>query len=235
MALLLLSGCRLDLATTAELERDGSGVLALAITLDDALLTELDELAIDPTLEVTALAAELPEWDLDRTVDDDDAITLTLTREFVDASDMGPALRELSDGLADDDPALLFDVDLAVAEDGSAELDGEVALRPPATAGAELDGEVLGPSADELAALTAEVVHPRFDVWLPGPIEAHDADRVDGRTLSWEIPVDAARAVSATSAAPGIHEQPWVWVAVAAAFALALAAWLIVRRRRVRR
>lgn len=223
------------MVTTAELERDGSGVLSLAVRLDDALLTELDELAIDPTLEVTALAADLPEWDLDRTVDDEAAITITLTREFVDASEMGPALRELSDGLADDDPALLFDVDLTVAEDGSAVLDGEVAFRPPATAGAEVDGEVLGPSTEELAILTAEVVHPRLDVSLPGPIEAHDADQVDGRTLSWEIPVDEARSVSATSAAPGIYEQPWVWAAVTAAFALALIVWLVVRRRRGRR
>ena len=230
--MLLVSGCRLDVVTTAELARDGSGTLALALRLDDALLTELDELAIDPTLEVSALAAELDGWELDRTVDEEAAITITLTRHFDEAADMGAALRELSSGLADADPALLIDLDLAVGEDGGATVVGGLALRPPATVGAEVDGEVLGPITAELEALTADVVRPRLEVVMPGPIEEHDADRVDGRTLSWDIPVGDSRTVSATSAAPGIHEQPWAWAVVAGAFVLAALAWLTLRRRR---
>lgn len=232
MALLVVSGCRLDLVTTAEIERDGSGTLALSVRLDDALLNELDELAIDPTLEVTALATELDGWELERTVDEEAAITITLTRGFADASEMGPALRQLSSGLADADPALLIDLDLDVADDGSASLDGAVAFRSPMTIGAEVDGEVLGPSPDELAEMTSEVVRPRLEVAMPGPLERHDADRVDGRTLSWDIPVGEAREVAATSGTPAIYEQPWLWGVVGATILVILIVLLTLRRRR---
>ncbi len=227
-----MSGCRLDLVTTAEIERDGSGNLALSVRLDDALLTELDDLAIDPTLEVTALASELEGWELERTVDEEAAITITLTRPFADASEMGPALRQLSSGLADADPALLIDLDLDVADDGSASLEGAVAFRSPMTTGAEVDGEVLGPSSDDLAELTAEVVRPRLEVAMPGPVEQHDADQVDGRTLSWDVPVGETRGVAATSGTPMLYDQPWLWGVVAGAIVLILLVLLALRRRR---
>lgn len=232
VALLVVSGCRLDLVTTAEVERDGSGTLALSVRLDDALLTELDDLAIDPTVEVTALASELEGWELERTVDDEAAITITLTRRFTEASEVGPALRQLSSGLADADPALLIDLDLDVADDGSARLDGAVAFRAPMTVGAEVDGEVLGPSTDELAEMTSEVVHPRLEVAMPGPVDQHDADRVDGRTLSWDISVGQARDVAARSGSPALYEQPWLWAVAGAAIAMILIVLLALRRRR---
>lgn len=232
VALFLLSGCRLDVVTTVEVERDGSGTLELALRMDDALLTELDELAIDPTLEVTALAGELEVWELDRTVDEEAAITITLRRPFTDPAEVGPALRGLADGLADADPALLLDLDLEVDGEGAATLNGTAVLRPPASAGVEIDGQPLGPTGERLAELTADVVHPGLQVELPGPVASHDADEVAGRTLGWQVPLDEPRTVSATSSPPGLHEQPWLWAVVAGVLVLALAAWLLVRRRR---
>jgi hypothetical protein len=232
VALLLVSGCRLDVVATAELERDGSGTLTLAFRLDDALLTELDRLAIDPTIEVMALSSELEDWELDRTVDEDAAITITLTRGFEDAAEMGDALRELFSGLSDDDPALFVDLDLRIDPEGAAAVDGGLAFRPPTTIGAELDGEPLGLSSPELAELTAEMVRPRLEVQMPGPIETHDADDVDGRTLRWDVPVGDSRTVSATSSAPGIYEEPWLWAAVAGGLALVAIVVLLLRRRR---
>lgn len=232
VALLLVTGCRLDVVATAELERDGSGTLALAFRLDDALLTELDRLAIDPTIEIMALSAELEDWDLDRSVDEDAAITITLTRGFEDAAEMGDALRELSSGLADDDPALFLDLDLQVDAEGAATVEGGMAFRPPTTIGAELDGEALGPSSAELAELTAEVVRPRLEVEMPGPVETHDADDVDARTLRWDVPVGDTRTVSATSSAPGIYEEPWLWAVAAGGLALVAIVVLLLRRRR---
>ncbi len=228
----LLAGCRLDLAAVADLETDGSGTLALTIRLDDALLTELDGLAIDPTLEVTALARELDGWELERTVDEQAAITVTLSRTFDDPAEVGDAFRALAGGLAPEDPALLVDVDLAVDDQGGARLAGEVGFRPPATGGAQIDGEVLGPDAAELAALTADVVRPQLTVTLPGPVEDHDADRLEGRTVSWAVPIGETRTVAATSMPPGIHEQPWVWATVVGVLLVLGVTWLALRRRR---
>jgi hypothetical protein len=227
----LVAGCRLDLVATTELERDGTGVLSLAIRLDDDLLTELDELAIDPTVEVTALATELDGWTLDRTVDDEAGITITLSRPFERPSEAADALRAVSSGLVDADPALLIDLDLEVSDDGAARVDGAVAFRPPASSGAELDGVVLGPSRQELTELSREVVHPRVEITMPGQIERDDADRVEGRTLSWDVPIDGSRELSAASGPPGIHEQPWVWLVTAGVLVLVMLAWLVARRR----
>jgi hypothetical protein len=231
VALLLVSGCRLDVVASTELAQDGTGTLTLAFRMDDELLTELDALGIDPTIEVTALASELEGWQLERTVDEQAAITIELTREFQDPAEVGEVLRALASGLASDDPALLLDLDLDVADDGSARVDGVVAFRPPATVGAQLDGEMLGPSRDELATMTEQVVVPRLEVTLPGPTERTDADRTDGRTHVWDVPIDASRTISATSAPPGIHEQPWVWLVTAGVLVLLLGTWLVVRRR----
>jgi len=231
LAAVLVSGCRLDLAGVVDLERDGSGVAAVTIRLDDALLDELDELAIDPTVEVTALAAASEEWELERDVGDDLSITYTLRRPFGDPSEVGTIFRQLSAGLADEDPALLIDLEVALDAEGGASVSGDVGFRPPASVGVELDGEPLGPSAEELLDLTQELVRPLLSVTLPGPVDAADADRVEGRTVTWAIPVAGTRSVSASSLAPGIHEQPWLW-AVVAGILFVVAAVVVVRRRR---
>ncbi len=229
---MLLTGCRLDLAGVVELERDASGVVAITIRMDDALLDELDDLAVDPTVEVTALVPQLDDWELERRVGEDRSITVTLARSFDHPSEVGEILRSLSSGLAAEDPALVIDIDLSLDDEGEALLSGDVGFRPPQTIGAELDGESLGPSAEELRTLTEELVRPLLTVTLPGPIETSDADRVEGRTLTWAVPIDGVRTVSASSSAPGLHEQPWLWAVVVGLLVILAAVGLARRRRR---
>lgn len=232
IGMVLLSGCRLDVVAGADVAADGSATVSLSLRMDDALLDELDELAIDPSVEIQALATELEDWSLDRSVDDEQAVTLTLSREVDDPAEIGGAFRGLADGLASRDPALLLDVDVQVDDEGAATVSGGAAFRPPASAGAELDGEPLGPEADELAELTETALYPRLELTLPGQIQEHDADQVDGRTLTWEVPIGTTRELSATSEPPGLLETTWLWVAIGGGVVLLLGliVWLVRRR-----
>jgi LPXTG-motif cell wall-anchored protein len=232
---LATTGCRLDLTAAADLDRDGTGTASLAVRMDDALLDELDALAIDPTIEVTAAASKSDAWTLERTVDDQQAITILLTTTFDDPAQIGAAFRDLSSGLSDRDPGLFVDVEVAQTEDGGSTIDGSVGFRAPESAGVVVDGEPLGPSAAELEELTSRAVVPRLQLTMPGPVVTHDADDVAGRTVTWDIPIGGSRTVSAVAQDPAIYQQPWIWFVAAGLIAVIGAALLTLRRRRRRR
>lgn len=225
-------GCRLDLTAGAQLDGNGTGTATLAIRMDDALLTELDELAIDPTIEITAAAGEADGWTLERTVDDEQAITVLLRADVTDPAALGDAFRDLTSGLDADDPGLFVDIEVAMDADGAAAMDGTVSFRAPSTAGVVVDGEPFGPDADALQALTADTVMPRLELTLPGTVVAHDGDQLDGRTVAWDVPIDEVRNVSAASESPAIYQEPWAWVAITGSLVVVGAVVLLLRRRR---
>jgi hypothetical protein len=227
----LLAGCRLGVRAEVDVERDGSGTAGVVLHLDAALLDELDELGVDPTAELSAAAANVPSWELTRRAADDGSLTVSLVREVSTSGGLGTALTELSEGLADTDPALLVDLEVDVDDTGAATVSGTALLRPPAGPGLLLDDpEEQAAFADEVAgAVDASLV-----VTLPGPIEDHDADEVEGSTLTWQLPVGEQRTVSAASGPP-----PWWagtgWLVPAAALllavSLALLVWVVLRWR----
>jgi hypothetical protein len=230
---LLAVGCRLDVTAAADVRADGSATLAVEVVLDAALLAELDALEVDPSAELTAAAADGDGWELQRTTTDDGGLALVLEREVADASAIGGSLRELAAGLSPQDPALLLDLDVQVDEQGAVSLSGSGALRPPATAGVELDGRPIGPAGDELAAIVASAASAALRVTVPGPIEEHDADGVSDRTARWELPVGEPRPVTLTAGAPG-GLPSWLVLGAGGAVAVALlvAGGVSWRRRR---
>ena len=229
---MVAAGCRLDLTAGAELHGNGAGTATLTVRMDDALLNELDQLAIDPTIEITAAAGEADGWTLERTVDEQDAITILLTAEVADVADLGEVFRDLVRGLDGDDPGLFIDIEVAMAGDGAATMDGTVSFHAPRTAGVVVDDQPVGPDADALRARTTEAVAPRLELTLPGTIVAHDGDRLDGRTVTWDVPVDEVREVSAASERPALYQEPWVWIVVSGALIVLGALVLFLRRRR---
>jgi hypothetical protein len=230
----VLTGCRLDVTAELTIARDGRTEAAIELAVDEATLAELDALGVDPTAELTAAARQAPGWEVIRERPEDGGLAVRLVRPSADAAAAAAAFRELTAGLVDDDPALVVDVEVEVDPDGAVRLEGEAGFRPPATPGATIDGEPVGPDATELAALTAEAVTARLVVRVPGPFVEHDADEVDGRTATWELPVGEPRPIRAVAAAP-TGPPTWVLVAVAATLlvvALAAITWWWVRRRR---
>jgi hypothetical protein len=203
----------------------------VVLHLDAALLDELDELGVDPTAELSAAAADVPSWQLSRRGADDGSLTVSLVREVSTPDGFTDAYAELVEGLAETDPALLVDLEVDVDDDGAAAVSGTALLRAPAGPGLLLDDPA------EQAAFTEEVegaVEASLVVSLPGPIERHDADEVDGSTLTWQLPVGERRTVSATSAPPPWWaETGWLISAAVLLLVVSVAAlvWVVVRRR----
>lgn len=227
------AGCRLEVVADMTVEPNGTGAASLVVIFDAELASELDRLEIDPATEVLEAAARVGEWEARREADPDGVVTLTLTRPVTAPTEFGAAYRDLASGLRERDPALVVDLDVAVSDAGGVQLEGGAGLRPPATAGASIDGEPVGPAGPELAALVEQTTSARLVVTLPGPVREHDADRVDGRTVVWDLPVGTTRAVTARSDPPPGLPLP-ARLAAAAGLALVVlgaAGWAWRRRR----
>ncbi|MEX2549939.1 MAG: hypothetical protein WD638_06920 [Nitriliruptoraceae bacterium] len=205
---LLLAGCRLDVIAPFEVRADGTGRAGLTMRFDPELLAELDRLGVDPTAELGAAVTADQTWEWTRTREDGGALLVEVHREVEDATDLPAIYERLVAGLADDDPALVLDLDLALDDDGGTTLVGTASLRPPVTSGLSLDGELLGPDAEELAALVAESVTAAVEVSLPGDIIELEGGEVDGEVV--RIPVPVGETTSFRVVAAG---APW-WATV---------------------
>jgi hypothetical protein len=232
LAALALTGCRLAVVADLTIARDGSATAEVELWLDPTALAELDGLGVDPTAELAAVAGQVPGWEVERRAEDEGALAVTLRRTAADADAAADAFRELGAGLADGDPGLLVDLRVDVDDAGAVRLDGTATLRPPASVGVTVDGQPLGPDAEELERSTAEVVRARLSVSVPGEVRDHDADVVDGRTATWELEPGTARSVRLVAAAPGRFAAWLVAGGVAFVLVLVLAGALWWRRRR---
>lgn len=233
---LVASGCRLAVTTEVDVAADGAADLALQLRLDGSLLAELDRLGVDPTLDVDAALAGDDGWRRDRRIDDDGGLVLRFTRRAADPQELSSLLADLADGVPADAPALELDLAVVPGARGAMTIEGRAGVRPPTTIGARRDGVPVGPAGPALAALVDEVVEATLVMTLPGPVLEHDADRVDGRTLTWELPVGPGRSIRAVGG-----PAPWWSVltrvpreAAAALTVLATAAALVVVGRRAR-
>ncbi len=231
VAAVLLSGCRVGAEVVLDVGSDGRGSAAVVLELDAEVVRHLDELGVDPAAELAAAATAASAWELGREAADDGGLRLVLTHAEAELAVVTGALRELAAGLDERDPALLIDLEVRRDPDEVTVLTGSAGVRGPSTAGAVRDGQVLGPSPEELAALVEQTLDARLEVRLPGRVEAHDADEVDaGDALRWHL--DTPREVTATSRpAP----WPWWWWAGGAAALVGLAAVVVGVARRVSR
>lgn len=208
----LLSGCRIDVGADVAVDRTGGGEVAVSVRIDGATLRWLDEVGVDPALDVALGLGAETAWRSERVVDADGGLVLTYRQKFVDGAQATALLRELSEDVAPEDPALLIDVVVATSSSGAVRIDGTGALSPPETLGVRLGGEPAGPSGAELAALVERSVRAQLVVRVPGRIVEHDADAVDGATLRWALPVGEPRPVTLVSDAPALWRRVPVWV-----------------------
>ena len=232
---LVMGGCRLDVVTEVTFGADGSGELSVAVRIDGATLRQLDELGVDPGLDVALVLDASRGWRAERLVDADGGLILTHRRGFVDGAELVQLLGELSAGLAAQDPALRFDVDVVTDRRGAILLTGGGGVSPPATLGVLLDGEPVGPSGAELAQLTRDAVRARFIVNVAGDILAHDADRVEGRRVEWALPVGEQRVLTLRSDGVGWWRRLPLAVWSLGALGAGLAGALVARRRSAQR
>jgi len=232
---LVLGGCRLDVVTEATFGADGSGELSVAVRIDGATLRQLDELGVDPGLDVALVLDASRGWRAERQVDADGGLVLTHQRDFADGAELAQLLDELSGGLAAQDPALRFDLDVVTDGRGAVLLTGRGGVSPPATLGVLLDGEPVGPSGEDLAQLTRDAVHARFVVNVVGEIVSHDADRVEERRVEWTLPVGEQRTLTLRSEGVGWWRRLPLAVWSLGVLGAGLAGAFLVRRRGVQR
>ena len=227
----LLSGCRIGVTSDVTFDRSGAGEVAVAVRIDGATLRELDAVGVDPELDVALGLGPDTLWRSERVVDADGGLVLTYRRTFADGAEATALLAELSADVPLQDPALRLDVVVTTSSTGAVRIAGTGALSPPATLGVSLDGVPVGPTGEELAALTAESVRAQLVVHVPGRVVAHDADTVVGRTLRWTVPVGEPRPIMLEAEGLPIWRRVPTWVLAVAAL-LVVGAGLLARRAR---
>ncbi len=227
---LVATGCRIDVGTEVAVDRRGAGEVAVAVRIDGATLRELDAVGVDPELDVALALGPDTAWRSERVIDADGGLVVTYRQSFADGEEATALLAELSADVAPQDPALRLDVTVITTGSGAVRLAGTGALSPPATLGVRLDGEPVGPSGEELAALVAGSVDADLVVRVPGRVVEHDADEVSDGTLRWDLPVGEPRTiVLVADAVPLWRRVPWWgWVGMLGA----VIAGEVVRRRR---
>jgi hypothetical protein len=228
---LISTGCRIDVVTEIAFDVDGAGEVALTVRIDGATLRDLDRLGVDPGLDVEAALDPESGWRASRTIDADGGLVLVHRRDFADGAELGTLLRELSDGLEDDDPSLVLDLDVDARRRGAVTLSGTAGVVAPSTTGVLIDGRALGPSGQELEALVASAVRATLRVTAAGSVVAHDGDRAGERVVEWDLPVGTVRALALETEAPSWWTTvPWVVVPMLVAGAV-LASWGMRRGR----
>lgn len=215
---LATSACQIRVGTDITVTEEGSGRMALTVALDEELARSLAADGFDPF----AGLEDLPDgWSLDRS-DPDGGQAATVSADFRDPAGLAARVAQLRDGVDDEDPLLLDDVELTVAADGRATFRGRAGFRPPSSTGLEGVGVVV--DGEDLQALLAErgdeVLRVDLRVSMPGPVVDGDADELDGRTATWHLPVTELVEVHASSDPP--TDRTWWWVGGAAVLGLAL-------------
>lgn len=238
VTVLVLSGCRLDVVAPITLHADGTSTAGLTARFDPRLLAELDALGVDPTAELSAAVAAEEPWSLERTREDDGALTVAIRREVADDAELAATYAELASGLAAADPALELALDVDRDQQGGVTLSGTGGFRPPLGVGLEVDGEPIGEDAEALAALVADAVEVALEVRMPGVVTAHDGVALDRSTVRIVLEPGVERRFSIRSDPP-----PW-WASlpidapallggVALAAVVAGVVLVLARRRRV--
>jgi hypothetical protein len=225
----LVAGCRIDVTTDVTFDVDGGGEVALAVRIDGATLRDLDRLGIDPGLDVEAALDPAAGWRASRTIDPDGGLVLVHRRSFDDGAELATLLRELSDGLAADDPALAVDLVVDTRRRGAVALAGTAGIAPPGSTGVLIDGVAVGPTGAELEALVVSAVRATLRVTTAGGVVSHDGDRAGERIVEWDLPVGEVRAIALVAEAPGWWTTvPWTVVPL-------LGAGAVLARRVLRR
>jgi len=211
---LLAGGCRIDVGTDVAFDASGGGAVAVSVRIDGATLRELDRFGVDPSLDVEQTLGQDSGWTVERRVDEDGGLVLTYSQPFADGTEATALLRELSDGVAPQDPAIRLDVVVVTTSRGAVTIDGTGALAPPATLGVSIDDEVVGPTGPQLEALVADSVRAELVVRVAGRIVSDDADASEDGVARWVLPVGAPRDITLAAEGTGWWSRvpSWAWI-----------------------
>ena len=232
----VLTSCQMSVAVDVAVARDGGGTLELVIELDRELPELLDRAGVALRAGLEEAVAAAADWDVAVSDTDAGGLRFEATTTFADPEDFARLTDEFHVALDDEDARLFRRLRLERDDSGAVAFTGQVGLELPAAPGARGIGVAF--DADDLERVLAErgdeLVRYDLRVTFPGVPEAgHDADAVDGNSLTWRVPVGEQRNVQARSLPPP-RPQWLVLTAVALLSAVTMALLVVVVRVRVR-
>lgn len=212
-----------------DVDRNGAGTLALAVSADAELRDVADDAGADPLEELAAAGRGLGgSWRVADTSDDEGGRTVRLSTRFDDPGDLERIVDELATALNTDEVALLEDLGVAVTDDQVA-VHGAVGARPTR---AVRDYGVTPRRAVRLLRRSEAFTYD-VRVRLPGEVlESNAAGGSDDGPLRWSVAPGERVELRASSTRPG---PPWLRAALGAGaggMVAALVLWLLARRRR---
>lgn len=198
---LLLSGCKIRIQLTTEINADESGTIAYVFAFDKEFRDTLKSFgegfessggessgSADP---VDELEGQVPDgWKSER-FKDGDLEGVRMSRDFKDLDDLRAAVAEADEVGKDDSSASAgtgtptFGENFSVTREGDTftlEL-GVESGTDPAASGAE-GGEDFAEFGEALAQLKIEAI---IEVTMPGKVLEHNADEKDGSELTWRF------------------------------------------------
>jgi hypothetical protein len=215
---LVLTGCKIRFDSVTTVEADGSGTLALEISLDEEFRQLIEESGEGSFFDLEQDLQDIPGGWTASEFSRGEFEGVRISAAFSDFADLDRRLAQLTEadgeevapsflqvsGLSRDGDRFTFRTELEGLEEGLTDL------------GATEGGGDLGFEGFDPASLFGEVFEIRYLVTLPGEITSHNANVVEGNTLIWNIGItDEGRVLSAESDA-GSGSAWGGWLAIAA-------------------
>ena len=228
---MLSSACQLRLNVEIDVDRNGGGVLAVAVAADAELLELAEEADSDPLGDLVTAGESLDGWRVSDGTDDDGTRTVTLSSEFADPAEFEALTAELAETLAADEVEFLEPFSMTVSEDrvsvaGAASAEPRAAVRD------------YGLTPNEAVRLIKrnDAFNYTLAVRMPGELTSTkpaDLSVVAGsQSPAWTVEPGERLSLMVESTRPGPQWVRAALGAVAGAVVAGVVLWLFARRRR---
>lgn len=233
---LALSSCTIRFDSNTTVRDDGSGTLAFEVSFDEEFrqfMAENGGSEVDFTGDLQDVPPGWSATEFSR----EGFEGVRIAAEFADLAELDQRLVELSASTGDAQATPVFMERSGITRNGDGfefELTLEGLEEGFADASGGAGGDDLGFEGLDPASLFGDVFEIRYVLTLPGEITAHNADSINGSTLTWNIGLgDDGRVLEATSGGAG-GSLPTVVIAGLGVLAAAIVAFVVLQARRRR-
>lgn len=193
LAVLLVSGCRLDADVAVDVDGNGAGQLEVTLATDDELRRAAADADADPLAVLADEVGTLDGWSVRR----QDADRVTVVTRFDDPRELARVTADFAAGLAGPELTPLGPLRVTVTDD-AVSVRGTVDLRVRDT----VDELGLAPAAAR--SVLADAVRMDVVVRMPGDIVAANADRRPAPdTATWRVDAGSTQVLRVRS------QRPW--------------------------
>lgn len=231
-----LSSCTIRFDSNTTVNEDGSGTLALEISFDEEFrqfMADSGDASFDLTGDLEDVPAGWSATEFSR----DGFEGIRIGVDFGDLAELDQRLAELNEAAGEEQATPIFIEQSGLSRNGSG-FDFELTIagleEGLTDASGSAGGDDLGFEGLDPAALFGDVFEIRYVLTLPGEITSHNADAIEGSTLTWNIGLsDDGRLLAAASGGGGGGSLTII-LGVLALLALAILAFVVIQVRKRR-